>query len=50
MFDGHGVTPDITVEATPDITVETTPEYYIGGPDNVLSEAMKRLTAATRQR
>jgi C-terminal processing protease CtpA/Prc len=35
LFDGHGVHPDFVVEPTPD--------YYIGGPDNVLAEAMKRL-------
>jgi C-terminal processing protease CtpA/Prc len=35
LFDGHGVHPDFVVEPTPG--------YYIGGPDNVLAEAMKRL-------
>jgi hypothetical protein len=34
LFDGHGVQPDIVVGPTP--------EYYVGGPDNVLAEAMKR--------
>jgi C-terminal processing protease CtpA/Prc len=36
LFDGHGVTPDVVVEGTPD--------YYVGGPDNALSEALRRLT------
>ena len=35
LFDGHGVRPDVIVEPTP--------EYYVGGPDNVLAEALKRL-------
>jgi hypothetical protein len=35
LFDGHGVTPDVTVEPTP--------EYYIGGPDAALAEAIKRV-------
>ncbi len=37
LFDGNGVHPDVIVEAAP--------EYYIGGPDNVLAEAVKRLRA-----
>ncbi|MCI0352056.1 MAG: S41 family peptidase [Acidobacteriales bacterium] len=37
LFDGNGVQPDVVVEATP--------EYYIGGPDNVLAEAVKRITS-----
>jgi hypothetical protein len=36
LFDGNGVRPDVIVE--------TTPEYYIGGLDNVLAEAVKRVT------
>jgi C-terminal processing protease CtpA/Prc len=36
LFDGHGVQPDILVEPTP--------EYYIGRGDNVLAEALKRLS------
>jgi hypothetical protein len=36
LFDGHGVHPDVVVEPTP--------QYYIGGEDNVLAEAVKRLT------
>ena len=35
LFDGHGVRPDVIVEPTP--------EYYVGGLDNVLAEALKRL-------
>jgi hypothetical protein len=33
LFDGHGVHPDVVLEATP--------QYYIGGEDNVLAEAVK---------
>jgi C-terminal processing protease CtpA/Prc len=35
LFDGNGVRPDVMVEPVP--------EYYIGGPDNVLAEAVKRI-------
>ena len=35
LFDGHGVRPDVIVEPTPD--------FYIGGPDNLLAEAIGRL-------
>lgn len=34
LFDGHGVQPDVVVEPVP--------EYYIGGRDNVLEEAVRR--------
>jgi hypothetical protein len=37
LFDGNGVRPDVVVEPAP--------EYHIGGPDNVLKEAMKRVKA-----
>jgi hypothetical protein len=37
LFDGHGVQPDVLVEPLP--------EYHIGGPDNVLIEALKRIVA-----
>jgi hypothetical protein len=35
LFDGCGITPDIVVEPTPD--------YFIGGADRVLAEAIRRL-------
>jgi hypothetical protein len=35
LFDGYGITPDIVVEPTPD--------YFIGGADRVLAEAIRRL-------
>jgi Peptidase family S41 len=35
LFDGHGITPDVMTEPTPD--------YYIGGRDFVLTEALKRI-------
>jgi len=40
LFDGHG--------ARPDVVVEPAPEYYIGGPDNVLAEALTALAALAR--
>lgn len=36
LFDGHGVSPDVEVDPTP--------EYHIGGLDNVLAEAVRRVT------
>jgi Peptidase family S41 len=36
LFDGRGVPPDIVVEPAP--------EYYIGGVDNVLAEAVRRVS------
>jgi len=41
LFDGNGVHPDVLVEPTP--------EYYIGGLDNVLAEAVNRLLQGTRR-
>jgi hypothetical protein len=38
LFDRNGVPPDVVVEPTP--------EYYIGGPDPQLAEAIKRITLA----
>jgi hypothetical protein len=35
LFDGHGVLPDVVVAPTP--------EFYIGGMDQALGEAIKRL-------
>jgi hypothetical protein len=35
LFDTHGIQPDVVVEALP--------EYFIGGRDNVLEEAVKRI-------
>jgi hypothetical protein len=35
LFDGNGVYPDVLVEPVP--------EYYIGGRDNILDEAVKRI-------
>jgi len=35
LFDGNGIHPDILVEPAP--------EYYIGGRDNVLEEAVRRI-------
>jgi C-terminal processing protease CtpA/Prc len=35
LFDGHGVLPDVVVAPTP--------EFYIGGTDQALGEAIKRL-------
>lgn len=35
LFDGNGVQPDVVIEPVP--------EYHIGGRDNVLEEAMKRI-------
>ena len=35
LFDGNGVRPDVVVEPVP--------EYHIGGSDNVLAEAVKRI-------
>jgi Peptidase family S41 len=35
LFDGNGILPDVLLEASP--------EYYIGGPDPVLEEAVKRI-------
>jgi len=35
LFDGNGIRPDILVEPAP--------EYYIGGRDNVLEEAVRRI-------
>ena len=35
LFDGNGVEPDVKMESTP--------EYYIGGLDNVLETAVKRI-------
>jgi Peptidase family S41 len=40
LFDGNGVRPDVVVEPAP--------EYYIGGPDAVLAEAMTRIIKASR--
>jgi hypothetical protein len=37
LFDGHGVQPDVVVEPEP--------EYYIGGLDAGLTEALRRLKA-----
>jgi hypothetical protein len=37
LFDGHGVLPDVVVVPAP--------EYYIGGADAVLAEALKRIRA-----
>ena len=37
LFDGNGVMPDVVVEPAP--------EYYIGGSDNVLEEAVKLVKA-----
>jgi C-terminal processing protease CtpA/Prc len=36
LFDGNGVLPDVVMEPLP--------EYYIGGQDNVLEYAVKRIT------
>ena len=36
LFDGHGVRPDVVVEPGP--------EYYIGGLDNVLADAVGRVS------
>jgi len=36
LFDGNGIHPDVLLEPVP--------EYYIGGHDNVLEEAVKRIT------
>jgi len=35
LFDGNGVSPDVAVNPVP--------YYYIGGPDNALTEALKRI-------
>ena len=35
LFDGNGVLPDVRVEPVP--------EYYVGGRDNVLEEAVRRI-------
>ena len=35
LFDGNGIHPDVVVEPVP--------EYYLGGHDNVLEEAVKRI-------
>jgi hypothetical protein len=35
LFDGHGITPDVMIEPAPD--------YFIGGADRVLAEAIRRL-------
>ena len=35
LFDGNGVLPDVRVEPAP--------EFYIGGRDNALEEAVKRI-------
>lgn len=35
LFDGHGITTDVVVEPAPD--------YFIGGADRVLAEAIHRL-------
>jgi hypothetical protein len=35
LFDGNGVHPDVAIEPEPD--------YYIGGHDNVLAEAVTRI-------
>jgi len=35
LYDGNGIQPDVLVEPAP--------EYYIGGRDNVLEEAMRRI-------
>ena len=40
LFDGHGVSPDVRIESTP--------EYYVGGTDNVLADAWKRVSGAKR--
>jgi hypothetical protein len=37
LFDGNGIHPDVLIEPVP--------EYYIGGRDNVLEEAMRRIKA-----
>jgi hypothetical protein len=37
LFDGHGVHPDVLVEPAP--------EYYIGGEDSMLTEALKWIAA-----
>lgn len=37
LFDGNGIRPDVLVEAAP--------EYYIGGRDDVLEEAVRRIKA-----
>jgi C-terminal processing protease CtpA/Prc len=35
LFDGNGIRPDVLMDAVP--------EYYTGGRDNVLEEAVKRI-------
>ena len=35
LFDGNGIYPDILLEPVP--------EYYIGGRDNILEEAVKQI-------
>jgi hypothetical protein len=40
LFDGNGIRPDVRMEAVP--------EYYIGGRDNVLEEAVKRIQSLAR--
>jgi hypothetical protein len=39
LFDGNGVQPDVVVQPLP--------EYYIGGSDNVLTKALKRIRLVT---
>jgi len=42
LFDGHGVQPDVLVDPNP--------EYFIGGRDNVLEAAIKRLAGGKERR
>jgi len=39
LFDGNRVQPDVVVQPLP--------EYYIGGSDSVLAEALKRIRLVT---
>ena len=41
LFDGQGIQPDVLLEPVP--------EFYIGGRDNVLEEAVRRIRAAGRR-
>ena len=38
LFDGNGIQPDVRVEANP--------EYFVGGPDNVLDQAVRLIAKA----
>ncbi len=42
LFDGNGILPDVLLEPSP--------EYYIGGPDSVLEEAVKRIARNRKAR